>query len=54
MLDHLRAPRGAEAVRKAVARVLAAGTPRTPDLGGSAGTVEVGRAVLQALEVISP
>ncbi len=50
MLDHLGAPRGAEAVRRAVAKVLAAGTHRTPDLGGTAGTAEVGRAVLQALE----
>ena len=53
MLDHLGAPRGAEAVRGAVARVLAAGKPRTPDLGGSSGTAEVGRAVLQALEAAS-
>ena len=35
MLDHLGAPKGAEAVRRAVAQVLAAGTPRTPDLGGT-------------------
>ena len=50
MLDHLDAPRAAEAVRRAVASVLAAGTPRTPDLGGSATTTEVGKAVRQALE----
>ena len=50
MLDHLGAPKGADAVRRAVARVLAAGTPRTPDLGGQATTAEVGRAVRQALE----
>ena len=50
LLDHLNAPNGAKAVRAAVARVLAAGTPRTPDLGGSATTAEVGRAVRQALE----
>jgi len=49
MLDHLGASRGAEAVRKAAATVLAAGTPRTPDLGGSATTAEVGRAVREAL-----
>jgi isocitrate/isopropylmalate dehydrogenase len=49
MLDHLGAPRGAEAVRRAVARVLAAGQPRTPDLGGSATTADVGRAVRDAL-----
>ena len=53
MLDHLDAPRGAEAVRSAVARVLAAGTSRTPDLGGTSGTAEVGRAVRRALEDVS-
>ena len=50
MLDHLDAPRGATAVRNAVATVLAAGTPRTPDLGGKASTAEVGQAVRHALE----
>lgn len=49
MLDHLGASQGAEVTRKAVARVLAAGAPRTPDLGGSATTAEVGRAVREAL-----
>jgi len=52
MLDHLNAPKGAEAVRTAVTRVLAAGTPRTPDLGGSAGTIAVSRAVRDTLETI--
>ncbi len=50
LLDHVGAPKGAEAVRRAVARVLAAGSPRTPDLGGNATTAEVGRAVRKALE----
>ena len=50
MLDHVGAPKGAEAVRRAVARVLAAGTPRTPDLGGTSTTAEVGRALREALE----
>jgi 3-isopropylmalate dehydrogenase len=49
MLDHLGEPAGAEAIRRAVARVLAAGRPRTPDLGGDATTAEVGRAVRDAL-----
>ena len=49
MLDHLAAPLGAEAIRRAVARVLASGTLRTPDLGGTATTAEVGRAVREAL-----
>jgi 3-isopropylmalate dehydrogenase len=50
LLDHVGAPKGASAVRRAVARILAAGTPRTPDLGGTSTTAEVGRAVLKALE----
>ena len=54
MLDHLGAPRGADAVRTAVAAVLAAGHPRTPDLGGTATTAEVGHAVRQALEELLP
>jgi 3-isopropylmalate dehydrogenase len=49
MLDHLGHPQSADNVRKAVARVLAAGAPRTPDLGGDATTALVGTAVLKAL-----
>ena len=50
MLDHLEAPRAADRARRAVAKVLAAGTPRTPDLGGNSTTADVGRAVREALE----
>jgi 3-isopropylmalate dehydrogenase len=50
MLDHLGATAAAEEVRHAVANVLAAGTPRTPDLGGHARTTDVGQAVRKALE----
>jgi tartrate dehydrogenase/decarboxylase / D-malate dehydrogenase len=49
MLDHLGSPHGAGAVRAAVAAVLKAGKPRTPDLGGTDKTVEVADAVLRAL-----
>jgi 3-isopropylmalate dehydrogenase len=49
MLDHLGRKTAAERVRGAVARVLAQGAPRTPDLGGKATTAEVGRAVRDAL-----
>jgi 3-isopropylmalate dehydrogenase len=49
MLDHLDAPDSAESIRRAVARVLASGAPRTPDLGGSGQTAEVGSAVRSAL-----
>jgi 3-isopropylmalate dehydrogenase len=50
LLDHLQAPRAAERIRRAVARVLAAADPKTPDLGGKATTAEVGRAVREAFE----
>jgi tartrate dehydrogenase/decarboxylase/D-malate dehydrogenase len=49
LLDHLRLPKSATAVRQAVAAVLKAGKPRTPDLGGHATTVAVTEAVLAAL-----
>jgi 3-isopropylmalate dehydrogenase len=50
MLDHLGETRTAERVRRAVARVLAQGSPRTPDVGGTASTAEVGRAIAEALD----
>ena len=50
LLDHLNAPGLAERIRRAVARVLAAPAPKTPDLGGTATTADVGRAVREALE----
>ena len=49
MLEHLNLPKSAAAVRKAVAAVLKAGKPRTPDLGGNNKTVEMTAAVLAAL-----
>jgi tartrate dehydrogenase/decarboxylase/D-malate dehydrogenase len=49
LLEHLGLGTAGEAVRRAVAAVLKAGRPRTPDLGGTAGTAEVGDAVLAAL-----
>jgi tartrate dehydrogenase/decarboxylase / D-malate dehydrogenase len=49
MLDHLNLNKSAEALRRAVATVLKAGKPRTPDLGGSARTVAVTEAVLASL-----
>jgi tartrate dehydrogenase/decarboxylase/D-malate dehydrogenase len=49
LLDHLGLPKAAAAVRSAVAAVLKAGRPRTPDLGGSATTAAVAEAVLAAL-----
>jgi tartrate dehydrogenase/decarboxylase/D-malate dehydrogenase len=49
LLDHLGLGAAGEAVRRAVAAVLKAGAPRTPDLGGSASTGAMGEAVLAAL-----
>jgi tartrate dehydrogenase/decarboxylase/D-malate dehydrogenase len=49
LLDHLGLAKSATALKKAVAAVLMAGKPRTPDLGGTAGTIQVADAVLAAL-----
>src|SRR5437764_2706283 len=49
MFDHLGLARSASALRGAVAAVLKAGKPRTPDLGGDARTTDVTEAVLAAL-----
>ncbi len=50
LLDHLGFAKSASvAVRDAVAAVLKAGKPRTPDLGGKDGTKDVADAVLAAL-----
>jgi 3-isopropylmalate dehydrogenase len=49
MLDHLELPGAADRIRRAVARVLAAG-PKTPDLGGTGTTAELGRAVREAFD----
>jgi tartrate dehydrogenase/decarboxylase/D-malate dehydrogenase len=49
LLDHLGLAKSALAVRNAVAAVLKAGRPRTPDLGGQEKTATVGEAVLASL-----
>jgi len=49
MLDHLELTKAADAVRAAVAVVLAAKAIRTPDLGGTATTTMMADAVLAAL-----
>ena len=49
MLDHVNLTRAADRVRKAVAQVLEAPSPKTPDLGGAASTSEMGRAIREAL-----
>jgi len=49
MLDHLGHAAAGEAVLEAMQAVLAAGDLRTPDLGGTASTTEVARAVAAAV-----
>jgi tartrate dehydrogenase/decarboxylase/D-malate dehydrogenase len=50
LLDHVGEPGAARAIEAAVAAVLAEGSIRTPDLGGTSTTEEVGQAVLQHLD----
>ncbi|HZR28943.1 MAG TPA: tartrate dehydrogenase [Terriglobales bacterium] len=50
MLEHLGYPEAAAAVMRAIEVVLAQG-PRTPDMGGKATTVEVGKAVASAVSL---
>ncbi|WP_458096209.1 tartrate dehydrogenase [Roseomonas sp. WA12] len=47
MLEHLGEPEAAAAITDAIESLLADGGPRTRDLGGNAGTVEVGRALAE-------
>ena len=51
MLDHLGYRNAHDAVMRAIEAVLqpGGGGPRTPDLGGTAGTADVGRAIAAAL-----
>jgi tartrate dehydrogenase/decarboxylase/D-malate dehydrogenase len=49
MLEHLGEPAAAAAIVDAIARHLAEGGPRTRDLGGNAGTADVGAAIAAAL-----
>jgi tartrate dehydrogenase/decarboxylase/D-malate dehydrogenase len=49
MLDHLGEHEAAAAIERAIERVLAEAGPRTPDLGGNAGTKDLAQAILDAL-----
>ncbi len=50
MLEHLGEPAAAAAVMTAVEHVLdAPDSPLTPDLGGRSTTIEMGRAIAQAV-----
>lgn len=48
MLDHLGCPEAAASVMAAIEHVLATG-PRTPDMGGTASTTELGQAIADAV-----
>ena len=50
MLQHLGHADAAAAVETAIERVLAQGEFLTPDLGGTASTIEVGKAIAEAIE----
>ena len=50
LLEHLGLEKSAHSVRNAVAKVLKESKVRTPDLGGTATTSEVAKAVVSALE----
>ncbi|HJU20486.1 MAG TPA: tartrate dehydrogenase [Stellaceae bacterium] len=49
MLDHFGEHEAAAAVERAIAEVLADGGTRTPDLGGNAGTKDLGAAIAAAI-----
>src|ERR1700758_266443 len=49
MLDHLGESVAAAAVERAITEVLAEGGTRTPDLGGNAGTKDLGAAITAAI-----
>lgn len=49
MLDHLGHPDAASRVEQAVSTVLQNSPPRTPDMGGKATTVELGKAIAEAV-----
>jgi len=48
ILDHLGCPEAGAAVLKAIEKALQEG-PKTPDLGGKAGTADLGKAVAEAI-----
>jgi tartrate dehydrogenase/decarboxylase/D-malate dehydrogenase len=49
MLDHLGLTKSANAVRNAVAKVLAEAKVKSPDLGGTSTTTQVGDAIVAAI-----
>ena len=45
MLQHLGIPEAADAIESAIANILAEKKVRTPDIGGTASTKELGSAI---------
>jgi len=52
MLDHLGEKEAADAVLRAIETLLRDGGPRTRDMGGQAGTAEVGRALTELVATV--
>ena len=48
MLEHLGCPEAAASIMAAIERVLIGGL-RTPDMGGTAGTTDMGKAIAAAI-----
>jgi tartrate dehydrogenase/decarboxylase/D-malate dehydrogenase len=49
MLEHFGETAAAQAVERAITEVLAEGGTKTPDLGGNAGTKDMGAAIAAAI-----
>ncbi len=49
MLEHLGEKQAAAAIVATTEKLLAEGGPRTRDMGGQAGTVDVGKAIAEAV-----
>jgi tartrate dehydrogenase/decarboxylase/D-malate dehydrogenase len=49
MLEHLGEKQAADAITTAIETMLRDGGPRTRDMGGQAGTVDVGKALAEAV-----
>jgi tartrate dehydrogenase/decarboxylase/D-malate dehydrogenase len=54
MLDHLGEKQAARAIEEAIFRVLAAASVRTRDIGGNAGTRDVGEAIVAEVSTTAP
>jgi len=50
MLDHLGHPEAAAAIERAVEKALEDPALRTPDMGGKVTTIELGKAIADAIE----